>query len=191
MDFCSISWDELHQLVFQIAEKMTADNYHPDLIIAIARGGLSVSQIFSDYFDNCPIITFTISSYKNLQQNQISSVKFKLDEKINLKNKKLLLVDDLSDTGDTFLSGLKYLKSLNANNIKTAAVFVKSHTKFHPDYHAIDNDSWIIFPYEMKETTKNLIDKFKKEKMSEIQIREKLKQLKIGKIYSEKYFSRE
>jgi len=182
MNFYSITWSDLQQSVFQIGEKITEDKYVPDLIVAIARGGLSIAQIFSDYFDNCPIITFTISSYKKLQQNHLPKVKFRLSD-MNLKDKKILLVDDLSDTGSTFISGLNYLKSLEANNIRTAAVVVKSHSKFHPDYHAIDNDSWIIFPYEMKETTVNLINRFKKERMSRIQINEKLKQLKINKLF--------
>ena len=39
---------------------------------------------------------------------------------MDLKNKKILLVDDISDTGKTFIRGIQYIKSLGAENIKTA-----------------------------------------------------------------------
>lgn len=188
MKFYSITWEDFQQHIFQIAERISKDNFKPDIIIAIARGGLSVAQILSDYFDNCPILVFTISSYKNLQQSCPPKVRFCLDDKISLDDKKILLVDDLSDVGGTFVSGLNYLKTFKIKHLKTAAVVVKPHSKFLPDYHAIDKDGWIIFPYEMKETTINLVNKFKKEGLNEKEIIHKLRQLKIGKTYIKKYF---
>jgi len=188
MEFYSITWDEFHQRVFQISEKIASDKFSPDLIITIARGGLAAAQIFADYFDNCPIATFGICSYKNLKQYKTPEVTLPLSEKIDLKNKKILFVDDLSDTGETFLVGLDYLKTLGAKNIKTASLVVKSKTKYQPDYYSLNNNSWIIFPYEMKETTVSLVNKFKKEGMGKKTIVLNLKKLKILKRYIERYF---
>ena len=133
MKFYSITWNELQELTFQTAKKISADNYSPDLIIAISRGGLTVAQIFSDYFDNCPIASFAVLSYKGLKQNNLPQVTLPLNKEIVLKNQKILLVDDLSDTGETFLVGLKHLQSLGATKIKTACLVIKSKTKYYPD----------------------------------------------------------
>ena len=62
----------------------------------------------------------------------------------------VLLVDDISDEGNTF----KYLTDTLHNtapiNLYTASLFIKSKTKFKPDvyYSSLPNNEWVIFPWE-------------------------------------------
>lgn len=149
MKFLYVSWSNFHQNIYKLAEQIKKTENDFDLIVAMARGGLSVAQILSDLLD-LPIASFTIKSYKDLKQEKTPIVTFKLGNKLH--GKKILLVDDVSDSGKTFIRGVEYLKELGAQNIKTASVIIKPVTKYVPDYYQKSASGWVIFPYEMKET---------------------------------------
>lgn len=156
MKFLYIPWRSFHQDIYKLAQKIKKIENDFDLIVAMARGGLSVAQMLSDLLD-LPIASFTIKSYKDLKQKEIPVVTFRLGNKLH--GKKILLVDDVSDSGKTFIRGVEYLKELGAENIKTVSVFIKPTTKYVPDYYEKSVSDWIIFPYEMRETITVLIKK--------------------------------
>lgn len=165
MSYLTISWSRYHKLIYQLSEKIAKKKDQFDLIVAIARGGLTVSHILSDFI-RLPITSFTISSYKDLKQISYPKITLHLGNKLH--NKKILLVDDVSDSGKTFIRGIKYLKLLGAKNISTASVFVKPKTKYIPDYYVKKTDRWIIFPHDVKETVDSLKHKLNNKKLIKI-----------------------
>ncbi|MFC1647003.1 phosphoribosyltransferase [Patescibacteria group bacterium] len=157
MKYLFVNWKTYHQYAQKLASAIISDTHRYDAIIAISRGGLSVGHLLSDFLD-IPIYTFTIQSYTDLKtQGEI-----KITEKLGIpvKGKTLLLVDDVSDSGRTFIRGLSYLKKLKPAKVKTVSMFVKPHTKYFSDYYAKKTVKWILFPYEPTEMirliTKNL-----------------------------------
>lgn len=150
--FCP-GWQKLHNQTHLLSQKIEKSKNKFDLIVAIARGGLTISHMLSDFL-HLPITSFTVSSYKDLKQAKMSRITLKLGNKLH--NKKILLVDDVSDTGKTFIRGIKYLKELGAEKITTASVYIKPWAKFFPDYYVESTDKWIVFPYDMKETIRDL-----------------------------------
>ncbi|NMB84293.1 hypothetical protein GYA28_03310 [Candidatus Roizmanbacteria bacterium] len=183
MNYLNISWLELQQMCFDLSKEIKNSGQKYDLIVAIARGGLTISQLLSDFL-GLPIASFTIISYKEMRQNQEPTVTFSVGN--SLDGRKILLVDDISDTGKTFVRGVRHLKEMGATDIKTVSVFTKSWTKFVPDFsiRQTDEKTWIILPYEMKETIDSLSAKFKKEGLSEKEIVERLKQIKIPETWN-------
>jgi len=190
MDFLPVDWNTYHSDVFELAKKITFSGKKFDLLIGISRGGLTLSHILSDFID-LPITTFTISSYHDLQQDTVPKIILKLGEKLH--NKRILLVDDISDSGKTFIRGTTYLQSVGAESIHTASLFVKHHTEFTPTYsvHSIESETWLIFPYERRETIQSLIRRFSKEGMSYEQIVHELKTLKIEDHFISYYFPKD
>ncbi len=183
MQFFSLDWYEFHRYVSRLAEMIEKENDY-DLIVAVARGGLTISHILSDFL-KLPITTFTISSYRDLQQQETVEVTFKIGNRLH--DKKILLVDDISDTGKTFERGIKYLKDIGARTIRTASLFTKPWTKFTPDYYVEEIDKWIIFPYEGRETVEGLVKKFSQEGKTAAEIRQALKKLKLTDYYIGKF----
>lgn len=126
-----------------------------DRIIAPARGGLVPARIFSDYL-SVPISTMTIQSYSDLKQ--IKEPRITEKPKLTKKDKTILIVDDVSDTGKTFIKILDYfnkakkVRGCPIEKIYTLSVYTKPWTKFTPDFYKEEIDAWIIFPYELKET---------------------------------------
>jgi len=184
MEYLLVDWKKLHNDVFKLSRQISKNPIKFDLIVTIARGGYCISHILSDLL-SLPLTSFTVSSYRDLKQSRLPEITFKIGNRLHDKN--ILLIDDISDTGKTFLRGLKYLKSLGAENIKTASLFIKPWTKFTPDYYLQTVNQWIILPYEMRETVESLTRQLKKQKLTDIQLIKRLSDIGLPKKYINQY----
>ncbi len=187
MEYYSVSWKELQYTTYLLAEKISKEKKEYDLIVGIARGGLTVAHIASDFL-KLPVASFTISSYKDLQQQEMADISFHVGG--DLKNKNILLMDDCSDTGKTFIRGKEYLSDLGASCVTTASPFIKPWTKHFPDYYSVTVGKWIVWPFDTRETIDDLQRVLTKEGKSSSQIIKQLVDLKIPKRYINRYFKK-
>jgi hypoxanthine phosphoribosyltransferase len=76
-----------------------------------------------------------------------------------LKGKRLLLVDDVADTGKSLITATNYLSKLNADSMKTATMQYFASSKYTPDFYAdeIKEWTWFIYPWNWIEDTSTLI----------------------------------
>jgi uncharacterized protein len=183
LKYLYLSWNTLHDTIHKLSNKIEKD-YKPDLIVAIARGGLTIAHIMSDFLE-LPITTFTVSSYKD--QRQISVPKITLHLGNKLHNRKILLVDNISDTGKTFIRGIEYLKENGASEIKSACPYIKPWTKFIPDYYQESVTEWVIFPFDMKENIVSLAKQMRKKGFTDKKIANMLTKIKIPKSFIDYY----
>ncbi|MEM4347575.1 MAG: phosphoribosyltransferase family protein, partial [Candidatus Altiarchaeota archaeon] len=97
--------------------------------------------------------------------------------KKNLSGKKVLLVDDLTDTGESMLLAKNHVYELNAEEVKTATLIHKEQSSFKPDFYAkkIEKWVWVILPWNIYEDLTNLISKFPEKNLSVDEIHNKLK----------------
>ncbi|NCO89077.1 hypothetical protein AUK04_01570 [Candidatus Roizmanbacteria bacterium CG2_30_33_16] len=184
MEYHLVNWEQLHDSTFKLAQKISKNKIKFDLIVSIARGGYCISHILSDLL-SLPITSFTISSYRDLKQSSLPEITFKIENKLH--NKNILLVDDISDTGKTFIRGIKYLKSLGAKHITTVSLFIKPWTKFTPDYYMHSVNKWIILPYETRETIESLNKIFRKQKLTNVQSIKRLTTIGLPLKFINKY----
>ena len=71
---------------------------------------------------------------------------------VSLKNEKVLVFDDLVDSGKTMETALEYLKHRGVQSVKTAVFFHKPQSTVMPDFYIGNTTNWIIFPNEVRET---------------------------------------
>tara|TARA_B100000941_G_scaffold59421_1_gene38935 strand:+ start:302 stop:829 length:528 start_codon:yes stop_codon:yes gene_type:complete len=145
--------------------------YNPTVLVGIMRGAAPIIDILSRIL-KLPTAYIVIQSYsgKGLEDQQgdlifsreISSI---ADDK---DFKKVLLVDDLSDTGLTLNRSIEWLKNYNSIkdhivDIKTACLWKKKSSKFIPDFCPVhlESDPWIVQPTEHYEeiSIKQIIEK--------------------------------
>lgn len=181
MKYRYIPWTQLQNDIFKLSEDIKKSKEKFDVIVAIATGGLTIAHILSDFLDDLPITSFTISTYKDFKTHQIPDITLKLGNKFH--KQRILLVDDVSDTGKTFVRGKKYVEELGAEHIKTASVYIKPWTTFMPDYHIKEYKDWIVFPFDVRETIRDLKRVMKKEGKTDNQIKRKLETIGISKHY--------
>jgi hypoxanthine phosphoribosyltransferase len=132
------------------------DNYIPDVIIPIAKGGIIPAGMLSQFYPKVQIYTVQTVSYSELDKPN-KDVKVYIPESIgkDLKNKnKILIIDDIFDTGRTIKELVKVLKEndIKYNNLTIATLFFRDSTEDQPDYftYAIKEGIWLKFPWEMK-----------------------------------------
>lgn len=132
-----------------MAEIILKDPQGPyDEIVAIARGGLTLGHLMSDYL-RIPISSITIQSYTDIQEQ--GQVKITAGLAKIIKDKKILLVDDIADTGKTLVRATAYLSEFHPSSIATATMFYKPHCSVKPTYYAEETGKWILLPFEVTE----------------------------------------
>jgi len=171
MRFYKLSWTKFYKDCLFLGKKIKKSGEKIDRIIAISRGGLIPARILSDFL-TLPISNIVISSYKNLKQLKEPEI-IEVAE-IDLKDKSILIVDEVSDTGKTFIRALKYFKTKTVKKIITAASYIKPKTQFIPNFYQKLINAWVVFPYDLRET----YEAFLKEEKDKEKAKEKL--LKIG-----------
>ena len=152
-----ISFDEYLDTVEKLAIDVNK-SFKPTVLVGIMRGGAQIIDILSRIF-KLPTAYTVIQSYsgKGTEDRQgelifareISSIASEKDFE------KVLLVDDLSDTGLTLNKSIDWLKKYEPvknyiKDIKTACLWKKKSSKFNPDYCPVmlNSDPWIVQPTE-------------------------------------------
>ncbi|MEO1923042.1 MAG: phosphoribosyltransferase family protein [Nautiliaceae bacterium] len=126
--------------------------FNPDTLLAIARGGMTIGHFLAERLDTREIYSLNAISYEN--EKKIGKPKiFNIPD---LKNKKrVLLLDDISDSGETLEEVLKTLKNLYPKiEFKTLTIFYKDHTKVMPDIYIKKTDKWVVFFWDKEGQTK-------------------------------------
>jgi hypoxanthine phosphoribosyltransferase len=154
------SWDNMRALSEKLAGKIIESGYRPDVIVGILRGGLVPAMNLSDLLGVYNILTVRVRHWGITATKDGKAV---LDVPLNqdLSGKKILLVDDLTDTGESFMVSLEHLRTLNPADVKTAALIHKSSSSMKPDFYAeeVKEWKWIILPWNLTEDLCNLVKK--------------------------------
>ena len=152
-----ISFEEYLYTVEKLALEIN-NNFKPTVLVGIMRGAAPIIDILSRIL-KLPTAYIVIQSYsgEGMEDKQGELVFARDISSIAKDNdfKKVLLVDDLSDTGLTLNKSIEWLKNYQAiknqiQEIKTACLWKKKSSKFLPDFCTIklDNDPWIVQPTE-------------------------------------------
>lgn len=176
--YLPVSWPLYHSYAQKLAATILADKKPLDEIIGISRGGLTFGQVLSDLL-NLPISTIGIQSYQEILSQGELKVTHALSKSI--RGSRVLLVDDIADSGKTLVRAKDYLLDLNPQSITTVTMFYKPKSVVVPDYYARKTDKWVIFPTEIVETAKYIIGNLQKEGKTKAQIQEFLTNLELNK----------
>jgi len=159
--YLHLSWRDIEELAEKLADKISAD-YEPDVLVGILRGGVTVAHLLSDLLNFRMIYPIGCNSYVDVAKRFKVKVysPLALDD---LSGKRVLLVDDVADEGLTLEAVVKHeLTPRNPREIRVATLHMKPWCKFKPDYYVQITDSWIIYPWERREVTRQVAENFVK-----------------------------
>jgi xanthine phosphoribosyltransferase len=147
-----VSYDQ-HDLICQkLHQKIVDDGFKPEVILGLPRGGLFAAALLASerMFNIRTLSTISVASYDDHMQQSSLKLLFPFHPEDLEKYSKILIVDDLVDSGTTITFVTKLVQSTLKNScIKTAALFYKpKNAEFKPDYYIEDTDKWIVFPWE-------------------------------------------
>ena len=154
-----IDWSEYNTKIEDLAFKIHKDGYKFNQIVCIAKGGLRVGDILARIFD-VPFAVMSVESYHGEgvkdEQGQIVFGNSLAKTTPNLGNK-VLLVDDLADSGLTLEKCVKWLEHYEGffiEELRTATIWVKGCSQYTPSYYVdyLEDSPWIHQPFEKYET---------------------------------------
>ena len=147
-----ISWATVNRLSRDLAVKIRNARYRPDAIVSIARGGYVPARLLCDSLNLTDLSSIRIAHYTAGAQKQ---KKAQLVESLcrDLSGKNVLLVDDISDTGDTLELARNHLVEHGADHVRIAVLHHKQTSTVQPDFfaHHIIKWRWIIYPWAVTE----------------------------------------
>ena len=156
IDYEVPTWNQIYEMLLCQAQKIKTQNYKPELIVAIARGGVVPARILSDLLEIPSISFIQIEFYTNINQT-MQEPTLKQTLTTNVTGKKILLIDDISDTGKSLKLAKTHLQTQGAIEIKTATLYEKPQSVTTPDFYEKQTTDWVVFPWDIKETLLKII----------------------------------
>jgi len=148
-----LSWKDIEKGIDIIGEKILKSGYRPDVIISVLRGGVIPGRLLADRLGIDDIGSMEIKLYIAAGQKGERPY-MRQPVTLPIKDKKVLLVDDVSDSGLTLEFAIQAISLYMPMEIKTATLYMKPWTRLVPDFYAEEVDKWVVFPWEKKEFEK-------------------------------------
>jgi uncharacterized protein len=176
-DYLYLTWDEMGQICFNLAKKILSTNANYDRLVALAKGGWTMARAIADYLAIDKVASIQYGFYTDIATKEDSPT-LKQSLPISVDGERLLVFDDVADSGGTLKAATTYLKNCGAASLSTATLFFKPQSKFKPNFYTEKTSAWIIFPHEIRESIEQLSEKWSATGMTNKEVKSNL--LKIG-----------
>jgi hypoxanthine phosphoribosyltransferase len=142
-----LEWSRVGIATRELATTIAESGYRPEVVIAIARGGLLVGGALA--------YALGVKSCGSINVELYTGVDETLPEPLvlpphldgdSLAGRRVLLADDVSQSGLTLKLAVEIITRMGAE-VRTACFYTKPQTVFVPDYSWCDTDRWIVFPW--------------------------------------------
>jgi len=155
-----VSWDYAHALSRNLAKLITVSRFRSELVIAIGRGGFVPARIICDYLLMTNLTTIRIEHWGMAASKYPEAiVRFPLS--VDVAGKDLLVIDDITDTGETLAVARKYLAHQKPGEVRLGVLQHETTSRIQPDYYAelITDWRWIVYPWAMHEDLTGFLEK--------------------------------
>jgi hypoxanthine phosphoribosyltransferase len=154
-----ITWEHFYKLARKLSLAMYKASFQPEIIVAISRGGCIPARVICDYLDVFNLDVIKIEHYHGVHKEKTAMLRYPLSADVT--GKRVLLIDDVSDTGDSFDVAIQHLiESGEPAELKTAALHHKTVSSYMPDYYAeiVHQWRWIIYPWAIMEDLRSILE---------------------------------
>lgn len=142
-----LDWHEFGEASRELAAQVHQSGFVPDMVVAIARGGLLLAGSVAYALDvkSCGAINVEFYTGVDLRLDEPVLLSPMLDTP-SVAGQRVLLVDDVSDSGRTLAMVLELLLSAQAD-VRSLCLYSKPETLLEPDYVWRKTSKWIAFPW--------------------------------------------
>ncbi len=159
-----VDWGYAYELAMDVGERMRSSGFIPEVVVGIARGGWYLARVLCDFFLVRELlslkmehwgVTATVTGAAELKSG------FGSVEQQKLRGRRVLIADDVTDTGDSIRCALEYVRRFEPADVKTATMHHKTSSPFIPDFYGelMTEWRWIIYPWSVHEDIMQLMEK--------------------------------
>ncbi|HEX5334143.1 phosphoribosyltransferase [Cellulomonas sp. WB94] len=142
-----LDWELFGQATRALARAVVASGFEPDIVVAVARGGLLPGGALSYALGTKAVGTLNVEFYTGIDTRLPGPVVLPpLLDTDAFHGLRALIVDDVADTGET-LALVRELMASHCAEARTAVLYAKPHSIVTPDYVWRRTDRWITFPW--------------------------------------------
>jgi uncharacterized protein len=146
-----MTWDHLGEGTRELAQAVHDDGYRPDIVLAIARGGLLVGGAVAYALGVKNTFAMNVEFYTGVDQRlEMPMILPPVPDLIDLEEARVLIADDVADTGRT-LELVKQFCAGKVGQVRCAVLYEKPHSEVRCEYVWRRTDRWIDFPWSAQE----------------------------------------
>lgn len=158
MEYLKLTWADVDNACGEISESLYDSGLEDAVLVGIARGGLVPLRMISDRMPDVDFSTLQVKFYSDIGVTR-DTPEVVCPVQCDVGGRTVVLVDDISDTGESLRVSKEHVFSAGAQEVLTATVAMKPKTSFVPDICSIETPHWVIFPWEINETMNLLIER--------------------------------
>ena len=177
-----VDFNEIYDMSKKLAFKVTESGYEPELLLAIARSGFVPGRLISDFMGNPNLYALKVEHWLDTTAEHQEDAVIPVRSPLPVKGKRVLVIDDIVDTGRSAVQTLNYLNDLGAKEAKTAVMLYLTVSEHEPDYYTVKQSEWVWFIWfwnrfeDLRNLTIKLFDNDKTQSQSIKDIQAGLKQ---------------
>jgi uncharacterized protein len=151
-EFLELDWEMFGELCRALAMRVARD-YHPEVVVGVARAGVIPAAIIASLL-RIDFHAISISRRMGLHGADDDVDVPALPQVFSqvprsVEGRRVLLADEITTSGDTLRLGIAALREAQPAQVRTATTFVRPRG-YRPDYHALETDATVIFPWDVK-----------------------------------------
>lgn len=145
-----LAWGQVGEATRALAASVHEDGYEPDVILAIARGGLIVAAALAYALNVKNTFTMNVEFYTGVDERlPVPMILPPAPDLVDLEDAKILVADDVADTGAT-LALVREFCGPKVGEVRTAALYEKPQSTVKCEYVWKRTDRWIEFPWSIE-----------------------------------------
>lgn len=158
---CTVTnWDYIYDLCRDVSEQVVADEFEPDMVVALARGGWFAGRCLCDFIGLDDLTSLKIEHYVGTAQTGDGpSIRYPMPEG-SVEGKDVLIVDDIADTGGSLTRAEEHVKARNPGEIRSGTLQLLGNSSFEPDFvgERLEEWTWVVYPWNFIEDMVDLIE---------------------------------
>lgn len=157
---CTLTtWDYIYSLCRDVSRQVTAAEFEPDIIVALARGGWFAGRCLCDFLGLDDLASLKMEHYVGTaQKSGEPQVRYPMPEG-SVEGKDVLIIDDIADTGGSIRRASEYVTDRNPGEVRTGTLQLLGTSEFEPDFvgEQLEEWAWVVYPWNFIEDMIELI----------------------------------
>ena len=145
-----LSWELFGQAQEELAQQIADSDFSPEVLVAVARGGMLPGGALTYSLGVKLTDAINVEFYTDVNETLADPILLApLLDTDSIRGRRILVVDDVADSGRTLALVLKLLRGFGAE-VRSAVLYTKPRTVVQPDFSWRTTDKWIVFPRSAK-----------------------------------------